>query len=104
MSRGLTALSNANNCNRSLGACLAWIPALEPVLKNFSSPRWRKLAIISYSVTLRDTDVKVHSSSIKRHHQHKEHVQEGGINRPLAAPLARNLSSSIQALKLPNRC
>lgn len=58
MSSGLFALSNANSCFLSLSACLGWIPALEPVLKNCSRPLCRKVLITAYSVKDLYTGVK----------------------------------------------
>ena len=42
---GLIALSSAVSWIRSMEACLGWMPAFEPVTKNFSRPLWRKLLI-----------------------------------------------------------
>ena len=58
MSPGCLALSRANSCRRSFLACFAGIPAFDPVRKNFSMPRCRKLLITLYSVTIHVTEVK----------------------------------------------
>ncbi len=58
MSCGLFALSNANSSFLSLSACLSWIPALEPVRKNCSTPLCRRVLITAYSVKHLYTGVK----------------------------------------------
>ena len=75
------------------GACLGWIPAFDPVRKNFSRPRWRKLSITTYSVTIYFTIVKSHSPLVG-------HVLRGrgGCARPRLESREQNLTSDMDGI------